>query len=610
MARTVPGSGAQIEPIFDEIFGVRAVKVIDGGSGYDQSNPPRLTITGCGTPDEEALLYPIIESGIGKITHVRVLTRGRGYDPLRLQIIPEQETPNVVTSFNVNRIWQRHPNSLTRGTFQGITDRLRIESDNHPKPSQYIQAEREPGGSTTILDRSFDQVFIYRGGKDVPSPISPRPFQKNKSLGILANGSLLHTPEWGTTGGSPTNFSIDSVKYSYLKNNNEYDAVIDNSVYYHQSSKLINEFARSNSVFEWGKFEVFTWNIIVEYDNILISIQGVDETLGNIEVGRVVDEVGGTFRGEVAKIVRDSQNNVTKVYLRQCTGDPLQANDLILGSNGFQFRVNGNPITFPSGIFYIDFGPDAEEFGPFAPGQYYFAPENIKVQRNYVIVWNQEHISNQPSALHTLGHPMQFSTTRDGTLNGGSLYYNSTGASAAPSTDYENEFKPIFIMNEDENNRIYYFCKVHRYMSGYSGDEGYMVLSDEIEDEPHPNNYYLENYYQSDANDPATIDRSRHPDGHSKIMGMSFDGYPIYGPWGYTSSGTVAREVSGYRLKTTAELDGQRPTVVTPGTVTYTVTVSNGKFLFNGSESPFLLLEREKLMSSIKMMQAIMTYIF
>lgn len=594
MARTVPGSGAQIEPIFDEIFGVRAVKVIDGGSGYDQSNPPRLTITGCGTPDEEALLYPIIESGIGKITHVRVLTRGRGYDPLRLQIIPEQETPNVVTSFNVNRIWQRHPNSLTRGTFQGITDRLRIESDNHPKPSQYIQAEREPGGSTTILDRSFDQVFIYRGGKDVPSPINPRPFQKNKSLGILANGSLLHTPEWGTTGGSPTNFSIDSVKYSYLKNNNEYDAVIDNSVYYHQSSKLINEFARSNSVFEWGKFEVFTWNIIVEYDNILISIQGVDETLGNIEVGRVVDEVGGTFRGEVAKIVRDSQNNVTKVYLRQCTGDPLQANDLILGSNGFQFRVNGNPITFPNGIFYIDFGPDAAEFGPFAPGQYYFAPENIKVQRNYVIVWNQEHISNQPSALHTLGHPMQFSTTRDGTLNGGSLYYNSTGASAAPSTDYENEFKPIFIMNEDENNRIYYFCKVHRYMSGYSGDEGYMVLSDEIEDEPHPNNYYLENYYQSDANDPATIDRSRHPDGHSKIMGMSFDGYPIYGPWGYTSSGTVAREVSGYRLKTTAELDGQRPTVVTPGTVTYTVTVSNGKFLFNGSESPFLLLERGK----------------
>ena len=80
-----------------------------------------------------------------------------------------------------------------------------------------------------------------------------------------------------------------------------------------------------------------------------------------------------------------------------------------------------------------------------------------------------------------------------------------------------------------------------------------------------------------------------------KVMGMSFDGYPIYGPWGYTSSGTVAREVSGYRLRTTAELSGQRPQVNTASTVTYTVTVSNGQFQFDGSESPsFLELDRGK----------------
>ena len=60
MARTVSGSGAVIEPIFDEFFGVRAVLVKDGGSGYVQSDPPRLTVDGCGTPDEEALLYPLL----------------------------------------------------------------------------------------------------------------------------------------------------------------------------------------------------------------------------------------------------------------------------------------------------------------------------------------------------------------------------------------------------------------------------------------------------------------------------------------------------------------------------------------------------------------------
>ena len=65
MARTVPGTGAVIEPIFDEIFGVRAVTVINGGSGYVPNDPPRLTVTGCGTPDEAALLYPIIDSDSG-----------------------------------------------------------------------------------------------------------------------------------------------------------------------------------------------------------------------------------------------------------------------------------------------------------------------------------------------------------------------------------------------------------------------------------------------------------------------------------------------------------------------------------------------------------------
>ena len=125
MARTVPGTGADIEPIFDETFGVRAVRVVNGGSGYTQADPPRLTVTGCGTPTRDAILYPIIDEESGQIVHVRVLDRGLGYDPLRLQIIPEQETPFVVNSFDFNRIWQRHPNSLTQGTF-GTTGTLSL----------------------------------------------------------------------------------------------------------------------------------------------------------------------------------------------------------------------------------------------------------------------------------------------------------------------------------------------------------------------------------------------------------------------------------------------------------------------------------------------------
>ena len=454
MTRTVPGTGASIEPIFDEVFGVRAVKVLNGGSGYDPADPPRLTVTGCGTPDVEALLYPIIDSG-GQIIHVRVLNRGRGYDPLRLQIIPEQETPNVVDSFDFNRIWQGHPNSPTTGTFatNGTvkTDRLTIVSDNHPKPSQIFPTEYQPGGSTTVLDRTFNQTFVFRGGKDVPNP-GTREFQPNKAVGILANGGLLHTPDWGTAGGAPTNLPIDTVKYDYVKNTNLYDAIIDNQIYYYQTSKTIDEFKLANGVFQWGLQEQFVWKIKVEFDNIMLPVDSIDESLGNIEVGRIVDEVAGTARGIISKIVRNNLNVITRIYLRQVTGGPFQTADLCLGSNGFKFRVASDPVTFPNGLFYIEFGVDAHEFGNFTPGQYYLAPENVKVQKNYLIIWDQ----SDPSNSHgNAPHPMRFSTTQDGTLNGGTLYYNSTGASAAHAADYENEMQPLFIMNADETQKIY-----------------------------------------------------------------------------------------------------------------------------------------------------------
>ena len=591
MTRTVPGSGAVIEPIFDEVFGVRAVEVTNGGSGYSVSDPPRLTITGCGTPEVEALLYPIIDSDSGRIIHVRVLERGRGYDPLRLQIIPEQETPNVVTSFDINRIWQSHPNSQTVGSFTGTTDRLRIQSDNHPKPT-WTQAEAAPGGGP-LIDRSFDQTFVYRGGKDVPNP-GERAEQTDKVTGILINGGLLHTPEWGVDGNVVPGHQIDTVKYDYVKNADQYDAVTESNVRYYQSNKVIDEFELTNGVFDTGNLEVFTWNVKVEFDNIMLNVTDVDETLGSVEVGRIVDEVQGNARGTIAKVVRNSQNVVTRVYLRLVsTGASFSENDVCLGSNGFNFTINSEPRTFPTGIFYIDFGPEAEEFGPFVPGQYYFAPENIQVQRNYLIIWNQSDSSNSQG---TLGHPMRFSTTQDGPLNQnpGTLYYKSTGVTEAPAADYENPYRAIFIMNADESARIYYHCAHHRHMSGFEGDEGYMIFNPELEDEEPENNYYVRNFYQSDANDPNTIDRSRHTDGHSKILGMSFDGYPIYGPYGYNSSGAAAREVSSYRLRTTTELAGNRPQVNTISTVTYAVTIANGQFQFDGSRPAFLELNRGK----------------
>jgi hypothetical protein len=594
MARNIPGSGAQIEPIFNTVFGVKAVKVVEGGSEYTSSDPPRLTISGCGTPVRPALLYPIIDDDSGKIVHVRVLDTGSGYNPLRVSITPLQDTPTINTSFDVNRVWQGNSNSSTSGSFQiqnsDVTDRLRIVSDGDPKPSLITTDNlRAPGGSTVITDSTFDQTFIYRGGKDVPFS-GDRLFQNNKSLGIMANGVLLHTPEWGAIGNAPAGFSIDTVNHDYIKTQDEFDGVIDNQKYYYQSNKLISQFAQSNGVFENGLQKVFTWNVKTEIDNILLNTVSIQENNGNtpIEVGITVSVVGGSGTGEIAKVVRNSQGLVERVYVRIARG-VFEAGSRVLGSNGFYFTVSGDPRTFLNGFFYIDFGPEAHEFGDFIPGRYYFAPENIQVQRNYLIIWDQSDDSNRIP----VEHPMRFSTTQDGSLNSGTLYYNSTGASQAPAADYENEYQAVFIMNADETNRIYYYCGNHRYMSGYEGDEGYLILNPEIENEEPENNYYISNFYQ--PGDASTIDYSRHVTGHSKIVGMSFDGYPIYGPYGYTSGTTVGRMTSSYRLKTGAEIDGNRATVNTVGSVTKTVTVSNDKFLIDGQSLSVLNLDRGKV---------------
>ena len=99
MTRTVPGSGAQIVPMFNSVYGVREVYVTANGSGYDPNDPPRLRIGNCGTPIREAVLRPVIAGVAGEIIAVEVLDPGEGYDPLRLKI--EDENSNGYATGNV-----------------------------------------------------------------------------------------------------------------------------------------------------------------------------------------------------------------------------------------------------------------------------------------------------------------------------------------------------------------------------------------------------------------------------------------------------------------------------------------------------------------------------
>ena len=59
-------------------------------------------------------------------------------------------------------------------------------------------------------------------------------------------------------------------------------------------------------------------------------------------------------------------------------------------------------------------------------------------------------------------------------------------------------------------------------------------------------------YYNSSQHD---TDNFRHTDGHSKILGFCFDGYPIYGPYGYSTPGNntsgIRQQTSSYKTKVT-----------------------------------------------------------
>ena len=66
------------------------------------------------------------------------------------------------------------------------------------------------------------------------------------------------------------------------------------------------------------------------------------------------------------------------------------------------------------------------------------------------------------------------------------------------------------------------------------------------------NDYYGTTQYNGD--------NLRHPDGHSKIVGIAFDGFPIYGPYAYDSPwdnlSTPRIMTSSYSTKS-VEADGR-----------------------------------------------------
>lgn len=242
MTRTIPGSGAVITPIFNKDFGVDAVVVKDGGKDYVATDPPKLDVTNCGTPEVEAILYPIIEAG--KIVHVRVLDGGKGYDPLRVVITAKQDDNLTNDSFDVRSILSSTTASITTGAFAG--DRLTLVSNNLPDPAR-TGVFPSTFNNNNIFGQTYSHTIVYRGGKDVPEQNNPN--RLPEQVGLLANGSPLISPDAGSDGTPPVGFNFDQIKINYRDHDAYHGYPNSSHLYLFQDAKVVDSFAASNSLF-------------------------------------------------------------------------------------------------------------------------------------------------------------------------------------------------------------------------------------------------------------------------------------------------------------------------------------------------------------------------
>ena len=81
MPRTTPGQGALLRPTFNSTYGVSDIEVLDGGSGYAKTDPPKIEIDGTASPITEGVFFPVI-SGVGTISDVIIFTAGVVYYPV------------------------------------------------------------------------------------------------------------------------------------------------------------------------------------------------------------------------------------------------------------------------------------------------------------------------------------------------------------------------------------------------------------------------------------------------------------------------------------------------------------------------------------------------
>lgn len=224
--RTVPGSGAILQPEFEtEFYTVSNISVVNGGSGYASTNPPKITIQNTVTPVIEGVFYPVISGG--SIQSVKVISGGSGYYPITAE---SQTKIGIITTSLVEPqfVTKEYGAGIIMGVSGGIGSAIFENGYNVainttitgistliPNISSRIYGFGNPIPSTTsgIGTGATFEVWVTYDGSVTGNPISTSIILKDggRGYGIGNTVSIAGTYLGGTNPTNTLSFKVSKV---------------------------------------------------------------------------------------------------------------------------------------------------------------------------------------------------------------------------------------------------------------------------------------------------------------------------------------------------------------------------------------------------------------
>lgn len=181
--RVIPGSGAVFTPNFDAEYRVTSFTILDGGTGYASTDPPKIEILGTKDPLEEGSFYPIIANG--KITQIAILNSGRGYFPVE-----------GTSDTKVGIVTTEYVESSLKVT--------KFDSNNNPYVSvasteSHVVMHVTSGKGSAIFENGYNRTIDQSGYSGVTAPITPNySGQQNRFWGFFNPFPSYFTTGLGT----------------------------------------------------------------------------------------------------------------------------------------------------------------------------------------------------------------------------------------------------------------------------------------------------------------------------------------------------------------------------------------------------------------------------